>query len=299
LERVYVWTEALGCGEILPPMLRSFLRHHDVSINVFIYEEDLHYISEFDGVTPIVINDTIQSLVKKSALMAAFSEGHKGTALLWSHIIEANKDALLIHLDADTIFLGEVVSKILNGLTEAGVTGTRRPYRQTNSRNYLRKLHLLARPDAVNTHAFGFRNKIGSLSREEVFDLIFVNNRTLFQKIFNPVLDFFDPMTFHIRSISGIHYIDSKNQRKSGKYSRYGKFESSMISFAAVGSGCNFYKNPHTKTSDGYRQFALSSFSLYSKYLLSNEIEVIPLDSPYLVNLLDRLDVNTWTLKEF
>jgi len=299
LESVYVWTEALGCGEILPPMLLSYLKHHDVSINVFIYEEDLHYISALKGVIPNVINDNDASLVKKNALVDAYGEGHKGTALLWSHVIEAKKDAILIHLDADTIFLGEVVSKILKGLRYAGITGTRRPYRETTSRHYFRKLHLLARPDAVNTHAFGFRNKLGELSRSEVFDHILVNNRTLFQKIFNPVIDFFDPMTFHLRSISGIHYLDSKTQKKSGKYSRYGEFESSMISFAAVGSGCNFHKYPQTKTSDGYREFALASFSLYSKYLLSNDIGVTPLDSPYLVNLLDRLDMNTWTLKEF
>jgi hypothetical protein len=69
-----------------------------------------------------------------------------------------------------------------------------------------------------------------------------------------------------------------------------------MISFAAVGSGCNFYKNPQVQTSESYREFALASFSLYSKYLLDKEIGVNPLDSPYLVNLLEKLDKKTWTL---
>ena len=298
LKHVYVWTEALGCAEILPPMLSSYSRHHDVPIHVFVYDEDLHHIANLNQVVPIVIDNSEESLVKKSLLSEAFREGHKGTALLWSHIIDANKDAFLIHLDADTVFLGEVVNEILNGLRHAGITGTRRPYRRTVSRKNLRKLHLFFKPDAVNTHVFGFRNELHEISTVELFNRILVSNRTIFQRIFSPAIDFFDPMTFYLRSKFGINYLDSKDQRRSGTHSRYGKIESTLISFAAVGSGCNFYKNPEVQTSESYRKFALSSFSLYSKYLLNSKIGIPPLDSPYLVDLLERLDTNTWTLKE-
>jgi hypothetical protein len=117
----------------------------------------------------------------------------------------------------------------------------------------------------------------------------------ILERIF-PVIDFFDSVTFRLARAKGIFYLDSDNQAKSGKHSRYGEFESLMISFAAVGSGCNFYKNPQVLTSESYREFALASFSLYSKYLLDKEIGVTPLDSPYLVNLLEKLDKKTWTL---
>jgi hypothetical protein len=112
------------------------------------------------------------------------------------------------------------------------------------------------------------------------------------------VIDFFDALTFSISRKSRIFYLDSFSQSKSGKHNRDGEFESSMISFAAVGSGCNFYKNPEVKTSESYKEFALASYSLYSKYLLNHEIGIAPLMSPYLVNLLEKLDISTWTLKK-
>jgi hypothetical protein len=296
MKQVYLWTEALGCAEILPPMLSSYTKHHDVPIHVFVYEEDLHYVSNLNGVIPEVIDDSEESLVSKSALSEAYNEGHKGTALLWSHIIDANKGAFLIHLDADTIFLGDVVSEILNGLNDAGVVGTRRPYRRTVSRNNLRKLHLILRPDAVNTHAFGFRSDFNRLTRLELFYRILARNRRFPQRLFSPVIDFFDPLTFYIRRKSGIHYLDSKNQARSGEYSRYGNFEKKMISFAAVGSGYAFFHGLSKAPSIPYEEFAISSYSLYSKYLLGKELEATPLKSDYLEDQLKKLDVSSWTI---
>lgn len=298
MRQIYVWTEALGCAEILTPMLKSYTRHHDVQIHVFVYEEDVHYVSNLNGVVPVVIDNSKESLAKKSEIVKAYREGHKGTALLWSHVIDANKGALLIHLDADTIFLGDVVGEILNGLSIAGITGTRRPYRRTVSRNNLRKLHLFFRPDAVNTHAFGFRNELNGLSISDLFNLILARNRKFSQRLFFPVIDFFDPMTFYLRRKIGIHYLDSNDQSRSGEYSRYGNFERKMISFAAVGSGYSFFHGFSKAPSVPYEEFAISSYSLYSKYLLGKEIAAAPLKSDYLEDQLKKLDVSSWTIGE-
>lgn len=305
----FIWTEAIGCGEILPPCLESFLRHHDEKIHVFGYPEDLVNLPKSNQVVPMqILDDASDSkranyLTFSNELKIAYKNGHEGTALLWAKIISNQQEELLIHLDSDTIFLKDVVSPILKKLREGfGIVGSRRPYKEQvrngNVKGY-RRLQFYFYRDAVNTYAFGFNRKvIQETSYAKIQEKIMsrYSNR-LFQRLF-PVIDFFDAVTFRIAKANGIFYLDSKDQQRSGTHDRFGKFERSMISFAAVGSGCHFYKNPQVKTSESYREFALSSYSLYSEYLLDKKIGFPPLDSPYLVNLLERLDKNTWTLKE-
>lgn len=305
----FIWTEAIGCGEILPPCLESFLKHHDEKIHVFGYPEDLVSLPQSKQLIPMAISDATSKskhadyLLFAEALESAYKNGHEGTALLWAKIISNQREEFLIHLDSDTIFLTDIISPILKKLENGfGIVGTRRPYkaqvRNRSIKGYRKFLFYFYR-DAVNTHAFGFSRKVIHDKKFEVIQEKIMNrysNRFL-HRLF-PVIDFFDAVTFKIAKAKGIFYLDSDRQNRSGTHDRFGKFESSMISFAAVGSGCHFYKNPHVKTSESYREFALASYSLYSKYLLDKKIEFPPLDSPYLVNLLERLDKSTWTLKE-
>jgi hypothetical protein len=111
-----------------------------------------------------------------------------------------------------------------------------------------------------------------------------------------PVIDFFDRITFNLARNGGIYYLDSESQGKYGFYTREGEFEDKMISFAAVGSGCSFYKNPLAQSSPTYKSFALASFSLYSLWLLDTKLEVGPLDEPFLTQKLSRLNKSSWTL---
>jgi hypothetical protein len=114
-----------------------------------------------------------------------------------------------------------------------------------------------------------------------------------------PVIDFFDNLTFYLaRRGKGVFYLDSDLQSRHGHHSRYGVMESRLISFAAVGSGSAFYKNPMAKTSDSYKEFAISSYSLFSKHLLGKDVDYPILESTYLLGLLDRLDKKTWTLRK-
>jgi hypothetical protein len=300
----FIWTEAVGCGEILPPCLESYLKHHKEKIHVFGYPEDLANIPKLTQIIPMVIQDLPNefehgmNLSFEKELRSAYQSGHEGTALLWAKIVSNRNEDFLLHLDSDTVFLGDVVSPIIAQLKNGyGVVGTRRPYKEQvkngNVKGY-RRFQFFFYRDAVNTYAFGFhRSSIRSKSFKDVQNKIMNRHSSrTFQRLF-PVIDFFDSLTFQLARTKGIFYLDSSNQAKSGKY---GKFESLMISFAAVGSGCNFYKNPQVQTSESYREFALASFSLYSKYLLDKEIGVTPLDSPYLINLLEKLDKKTWTL---
>jgi hypothetical protein len=297
-ENILVWTEALGCAEILNPMISSYLAHHTEVLHVFVYEEEAPLVNTHKQIILELISDRKESYVKKQDLKVAYQSGHLGTALLWKSIIERNEKALLIHLDADTIFVSNVTDLLLEKIEGFGIVGSRRPYRRNKAFFGIRKWLLKLRPDAVNTHCFIFRSEAVKFSGHKLIKAITGLNRNSFQKIFLPVIDFFDLVTFHISKHNGVYYLDSSDQSGSGNHDRFGDFEKRMISFAAVGSGCNFFKNPAAHTSASYKNFALASFSLYSKMLLDREIGVTPLESPDLMRQLENLDKSTWTIRE-
>lgn len=297
VKKTYIWTEALGCGEILSPMLSSFLHHNAFPINVFIYEEDLKFLPEDPRIIPQIISNISGTLPNRAELEQAFARGHEGTALLWAHIIKNEYNRKLIHLDADSIFLGDVITPLLEAGTNFAAVGSRRPYRHSTARKKIRKLHLFFTPDALNTHCFLFDPSALHLELSELKRLILAKNRTLAEKIFLPTIDFFDPIVFIIRKKGGIYYLDSDNQSRHGNYSRYGPFESKMISFAAVGTGSAIYKGKTIVASDSYKKFALASYALYSKFLLRKDLNLDVLDSQFLVERLNQLDMHTWELR--
>jgi hypothetical protein len=94
-----------------------------------------------------------------------------------------------------------------------------------------------------------------------------------------------------------IKYIDSPDRGSSSLPNYDSEFFKNRISFAAVGSGLNFFKNPRVMTSPGYRDYALASYSLYAKYLLDQETGIKPLDNPEILEKLKRLDKSNWTLR--
>jgi hypothetical protein len=295
---VYVWTEALGCGEILPPMLASFLHHHNFKINIYIYPEDLKYLPKDPRVVPQIISTNVESLISRTKLENAFENGHEGTALLWAHIIKANIDNKLIHLDADSIFLGDVVTQLLEVVGNFAAVGSRRPYRLSKARKGIRKLQLYFMPDALNTHCLLFQPSNIPLNFSELKRLILARRRTFLEKLFCPTLDFFDPVTFKLRKNGGIYYLDSENQSRHGAYSRYGPLESKMISFSAVGTGSAIYSGRTVIASESYKKFALASFALYSKFLLKKDLNLEILESSFLLQKLQDLDMETWELRK-
>lgn len=297
--RSFVWTEALGCGEILLPCLGSYVAHHDSPIHVYIYDDDLSKVPIHPLIIPQVVTDTkpIDGILK-STLVEAYKFGHRGTATLWASLISNRSEDFMIHLDSDSIFLADVVTPIIDKLQNGfGAVGTRRPYRYRQNRkfNYFSFVHHF-QPDALNTHCFGFNRTKIVVNQNILIGLIEGRARNRLISRLYPIIDFFDRVTFYLRSKSGIYYLDSKSQSKSGHHDRNGAIESSMISFAAVGSGCAYYKNPESSTSESYKDFAIRSYSLYSAFLLGKKIDYPMLDSPFLVGQIQKLDKSTWKL---
>jgi hypothetical protein len=112
-----------------------------------------------------------------------------------------------------------------------------------------------------------------------------------------PVVDFFDPVIFRLlRKKEKVLYLDSPNSGFHSNSEGESLFHRKRISFAAVGSGINFYKNPEIVTSPGYREFALASYSLYSEMILGIKVPIKPLEDNSLKEKLKKLNKEKWDL---
>jgi hypothetical protein len=296
---VFIWTEAFNCTEILPPFLDSFRTHHDLQLNVVVARDESHLVPKKPGVEVLNLGNNLQSFFFKnseSQVKKGYRLGHLGTARIWSHLIQERREEYLIHLDADTVFLGDTVSQLIRNL-ESGFdfVGTRRPYRNRGYRLEGKDgLRLNKHPDVLNTDFIGFRRKAIS-NRYSPFLTRWIRGK---RPLRYPVVDFFDPIL--LRAISHgrkILYVDSPNDGPHAFPNYDSEYFKNRISFAAVGSGLNFFKNPGVETSPGYKSYAVSSFALYSKYLLDTDIGVPVLDNPEILAKLIKLDKKSWKLR--
>ena len=294
---VFIWTEAYNCGEILEPMVSSYLAHNNFKLNIFGTSKDLAQVKTSSKLLHFHDLRLKRNGSKiEDRIMRKYEQGHKGTAELWSYILLSQDERFFIHLDSDTIFLADVISELISAIVAEGfsVAGSRRPYLFRSYRKtgwdgkQLDKL-----PDVINTDCFAFdRSKIRL--RPEYF---------LKRKIFghrplaHPVVDFFDPICFEILNRGGrIKYMDTPEAGNQAIPNTFSNFHNKRISFAAVGSGANFFKNSKAKSSDGYMNFALASYSLYSKHLLNKDIGIQPLNAPEIIVKLESLNKKNWTL---
>ena len=293
----YIWTECFGCGEILPPMIESFLYHHDTKIHVIGTKKDFESINYLhdERVVRVELEKVDFKTYKK--VLKGYKNGHAGTSEIWSWLFRNREERFYIHLDADTVFLENVTIEIIKKLKSEGyaLVGSRRPYKYRTYRLEGWDKKLLDRlPDVVNTDCFGFDKKFISNAPNWLL------KRRIFGKreLTIPIIDFFDPISFNILRNGGkIFYMDSPLAGRSGKTNFNSDFHQKRISFSAVGSGCNFYKNPAAKSSEGYMKYALSSYSLFANSLLNFKIDYPLLNDPEIIEKIKRLDKSTWSLK--
>ena len=296
---VFVWTEAFNCGEILNPMLSSYIKHNNLPIHVFGTQSDLDEVSvESELILFEKLNKKQKFLSIESKIMSGYKNGHKGTAILWEYLIISRKEKILIHLDADTIFLGDVITDLVNAIKNEGhsIAGSRRAYKNRGYRKEGKDGKLLdLRPDTVNTDCFAFNTKYINK-----FPGFWLRRKILGRRVSTkPVVDFFDPVTFEIIKKGGlIKYMDSPDSGYHSYIKYESKFMQSRISFAAVGSGCNFFKNGHAGIPGGYWGYALASYSLFAREFLNKDIGIEPLNDEILKGKISKLDKVNWNLKQ-
>jgi hypothetical protein len=298
LEDVFIWTEAFNCGELLTPFLSSYVKYHNQPINVFGSKKDLDLISVN---SPLIIRrefsktDTNQVRVEEN-ILKGYKKGHKGTSILWTHLIKERKESYLLHIDADTLFLGDVISHFCENdhKRDFDLLGTRRPYMWRGYRKTgLDGVLLNNRPDTVNTDCFMFDRRLVQKTHKWLLERKIRGKRTGFL----PVVDFFDPIAFDIIKKGGeVYYLDSPNAGRSAKTNFESEIFNKRINFAAVGSGINFYKNPEIVVPIGYKNFALSSWATYAKYILDIDLNIEIHTDYELISRLKRLDKINWKL---
>jgi hypothetical protein len=299
VEDVFIWTEAFNCGEILNPMLESYLYHNKYELNVFGTVDDFN---EINISSPLLIyhnlNKNQKTLKLENRILNGYKSGHKGTSELWAYLISKRKERYFLHIDSDTVFLGDIISDLINcvKVESYNLAGSRRPYfhrTYTKSGRDGRALDKL--PDVVNSDCFIFDKTLISLKPTWILKRKIAGKR----QFRHPIVDFFDPISFEIIRKNGkVCYTDSRQDGSRSVTNLKSEFYAKRISFAAVGSGLNFYKNPEVKTSPGYRKFALASYSLYAKWLLNKDIPIPPIDAPEIVSKLKRLNKQNWVLDD-
>lgn len=298
---IFVWTEAFNCSEILDPMLDSYLTHHNHTIHVYATQNDFKKVETTSKLIKreVFSKEGIKGKIFEKILLNKFKKGHSGTAHLWAHLIRTRKEKVFLHLDADNIFVKETLNDLIDSVLKDGysLAGSRRPYKfRVYRKNGKDADNLSLRPDVVNTDCFAFNTDY--ITKFPKFWLRRkINGKRISLK---PVVDFFDPVSFEIISKGGkVKYMDSNEKGSSSITDFSSDFMQKRISFAAVGSGINIYKNPNIKTSEGYARFALASYSLYSKEILGVDLGIESLGDMELISKLSRLNKKTWILNEF
>lgn len=299
---VFIWTEAINCGEILSAFTLSFLRHHNQKIHIFGLLEDLRKIPPDNRVTLVALDTkNAESFATRSDLdliILSYKQGHSGTAALWSEIITNRTETFLVHFDADIVFIGDVLSPILGALRNGyAIVGSRRHYRNHPGKlSPLRTLLYRFHKDSIHTHAFGFNRSLIDLPKDKLQSSINGVGRNKIQTKFFPILDFFDRISFYLAKKGPVQYFPHAVIQNDTLMSN--SIDENLIMFVAAGSGCSFYYGRSTSQSQTYMKVAQESFAVYAKYLLNDRIMFPIRELPDLEDKLRRLDKFTWTLRK-
>ena len=267
----FVFTEMVRCGEIGKQAVDSFHRHHpDLILHIFLAPEDVPYISaDARNVLHYVLPDT--------PIYNGFSAGHMGTSMLWTHIFMEHPSEKLVHFDADVFFKGDIVHDIIAKMETADLVGSFRPYKLNhNNRDDVRGY-----ADVVQTYCVGINT-----SKITIRDT--ASLQRMIQGIMwtHPVIDFFDPVSFHMLENGGtIAYMDVEDiggvDRAGGRMNGYSEneiFDSGrrITHFAGVGSGRNFYtmlsKRKKIMVPESYINFGLDRYDIYCRLFLHKSI---------------------------
>jgi hypothetical protein len=299
-EKQLIFTEALGCAPIAHPMLDSYFAHHENPLTLFIYDDEDFVNPKPELLTVVRVSDSPEWWYPaKSELKAAYSKGHRGTALLWARIFSSDVADRYIHLDADNIYLGNVVDEI-NQALDLGydLVGYRRPYAKAPNKLPLwQKLMMFLSTDTVHTFSMGVRiAATSSLKSTRVLEREMLGFHR-FGKLGGIVanLDFFDRTSKRISPFARqTFFLEEGAAPKSFGKPSEDLFKKKFLNFSAVGSGFNFWLNQPDQVPESYVMHAKKSFALYNELFLGLDCHIEPLNSPELVNRASKIDRTTW-----
>jgi hypothetical protein len=272
-EDIFVFAIAYNCGKVLNKMLESFHEHHDAKIHVFGTHKD------FKDALRHPNNEYIEVSTDEQ-LKEYFKQGHLGTSYIWAKVLsgEYGNYSRVIQIDSDVIFRKECLSDITNKFDEGyDLVGPRRPYRNNKcGRDDIRHLD-----DVVSTYFIGVNLKKISKYNFNTLHRMIVG---YYCPVGNPILDFFDPVSFDIiRNDGKVFYLpfedygstDENGNSDNGftKLNDLFDFGNKIIHFAGIGSGMNFYYNGNGNVPATYTEWAKKRFSLYMKVFYNEDIE--------------------------
>jgi hypothetical protein len=270
---------------------------------MFIYDDD-DFTNEFPEKLEVirVTNNPHPYLPSKSDLKLAFMEGHKGTALLWASIFSSGVTTSFIHLDADNIYLGNVVDEIMEKLDSHSLIGFRRPYALAPNKLPLwQRIHLRFATDTVHTFAMGVkfeREKYAEIGEPLAREIRGFHRLGRVGAIV-PNLDFFDRTAKRVSRFARKTWFLGEGTKPRRFGSDSGPlFVSKLLEFSAVGSGYSFCVNEPEGVSSSYVLHAKRSYAIYNKLFLGLPCDV-EVDVPEgLAQRVSRIDTDGWKIIE-
>ncbi len=280
MKDVFIFTICYNCGKILKKSLESFFKYHpEVKIHVFGTHKDFRELKEFNE------NLEFIELSTDETLKNLYKNGHLGTAYIWTKVLkkEYGNYEQIIHFDSDIIFKQECLSDIYNAFNEGyDLVGQRRSYENNKcNRNDLKGM-----PDVVGTCFFGLK-----LNKLSDYDFTTLHRMVVgYYNPFNqPILDFFDPVSFDVLNNDGkikyLHFDDygstdenGSSENKFGELNTMFDFGEKIIHFAGVGSGMNFYINGNGQVPDSYANWAKERYALFVKLFYDEDLINIKYD---------------------
>ncbi len=278
--KVFIFTEAYGCGLILKKCLESFFKYHPgIKVNVFGTFLDFKELGKFKNVEYIELSDDQE-------LKECFKHGHMGTAHIGAKVIKEYSEGFdfIIHFDSDVIFRKESISLLTDKIDEGyDLIGPRRCYK--NNMNGLTNLSELE--DVSQTYFYAFnKNKISDYDFPTLRQMVVGYHNPLN----HPILDYFDPVCFDIIKNGGkICFLDvddvgglTKEGNRKNKFEVLNSdmdFGNNLMHFAGIGSGMKFHFKGLDNASSSYAEWAIKRFGLYYKLFYDKNLEGIEINN--------------------
>lgn len=281
----YIFCIMVRCGEIGIKALETFHQHHPhLTVNIYCSDEDIQFIPQHD-------KQKIHVIDKNTNIYNGFNSGHLGTAMVYAKAILESPLNKIIHFDSDVYFRHNIIDTIIDKLDDHDIVGAIRNYKHNpNNRNDVRHL-----PDITQTYCFGFNKSKITITDFNLLTAMCQGNPV---GLNHTVIDFFDPVAFHmINNGAKVYHIDNDIM---GGCNYYGKRENkylipnkifdvgdAIIHFAGIGSGQNFVKmtqeKRHINVPLSYVNWCIKRYDIYSKIFfkrpilpLNDEDDIIP-----------------------